>query len=90
MEDEACDCVVEDLLKESFSCSDFASKRKIIEIGRPTPFFYKNGKTVKEYVMPFFYSWYKTELQDSENNLAFCDSVIDTFTEKKLSHGTEV
>jgi hypothetical protein len=37
MEDEVCDCVVEDLLKWPFSCEGFASKKKIIEIGKTTP-----------------------------------------------------
>jgi hypothetical protein len=49
MEDKVCDCVVEDLLKQSFSYRDFASKKKIIEIGRPSiPFSHKNGETIKE------------------------------------------
>jgi hypothetical protein len=37
MEDKVCDFVVEDVLKHSFSCRDFASRKKIVEIGRPTP-----------------------------------------------------
>jgi hypothetical protein len=38
MEDEVCDCVVEDLLKHSFPFSDLASEKKIIEIGRTNRF----------------------------------------------------
>jgi hypothetical protein len=37
MEDEVCDCFVEILLKQSFYCTDFASEKKIIHIGTPTP-----------------------------------------------------
>jgi hypothetical protein len=48
MEDEVCDCIVEDLLKQSFSYRDVTSKKKIIEIGRPTPFSHKNVETIKE------------------------------------------
>jgi hypothetical protein len=33
--EEVCDCVAEDLLNQSFSCRDFAYKKKIIEIRRP-------------------------------------------------------
>jgi hypothetical protein len=47
-EDDICDGVVEDVLKLSFSCRDFASKKNIIEISRPTAFSHKKGETVKE------------------------------------------
>jgi hypothetical protein len=35
MEDGVCECVTEDLLKMSFSSSDFASEKKTNERGRP-------------------------------------------------------
>jgi hypothetical protein len=47
MEDEVCDCFVENLLKQSFYCRDFTSKNKITGIDR-------NGETIKEQVTPFF------------------------------------
>jgi hypothetical protein len=52
MDDEVSDCVVEDLLKHSFSCRDFASTKKRIEIGRPTPFLTKMVKQSKT-ITPF-------------------------------------
>jgi hypothetical protein len=70
-----CDCVswkkkfvtvVEDLLKQSFSCRDFASKKKIIEIGRPTPFLTKMMKHSKNRLHNSSDFLYETEFQDLE------------------------
>jgi hypothetical protein len=82
MENEVRDCVVEDLLKQLFSCRDFSSKNKIMEKGRQTPFLTKMVKQSKNGLCHIFDSWYKTELQDLENSLNFCNSMIDIFTEK--------
>jgi hypothetical protein len=41
MEDEVSDCVVEDLLRLPLSYRNFACKKKITEIGGPTPFLTK-------------------------------------------------
>jgi hypothetical protein len=73
--------LLEDLLKQSFSCRDIASKKKIIEIGRPTPFLTKMVKQSNR-LRHFSYSWYKNELQDLENIPNFGDSVINTSAEK--------
>jgi hypothetical protein len=61
MEDDVCDCVVEDLLKESFSSRDFDSKKKIVKVGRPTPFLTKMVKQSKNRFRHFSYSWYKAD-----------------------------
>jgi hypothetical protein len=48
MEDEVCDCVVENLLKRQFYCRDFASKNEIIETAdQSTPFLTKMVKQSK-------------------------------------------
>jgi hypothetical protein len=48
MHDEVCGCVVEELLKQFFSCADLGSWKKIIEIGKPAPFITKNSETIAE------------------------------------------
>jgi hypothetical protein len=50
MEDEVCGCVVEDLLKQG----DFASKKQVSEIGRPTTFLTTVVKQSKNGLIPFF------------------------------------
>ncbi|KDR18839.1 zinc finger MYM-type protein 1-like [Zootermopsis nevadensis] len=62
MEDEVCDCAIEDLLKQSFSCRDFATKKRIIETGRPIPFLTKMVKLSKNRLRHFSDSWYNTDL----------------------------
>jgi hypothetical protein len=59
--DEVCYCVVEELLKQSFFCRDFASMKKIVAIGRPTPFLTKTAKQLKNSLRHFSDSWYKTD-----------------------------
>jgi hypothetical protein len=63
MKDEDCDCVVEDLIEQSFSCIHFTSEKKVIEIGRPTPFFFTKMVKQRTGYAIFSDSWYKAEIQ---------------------------
>jgi hypothetical protein len=47
MGDEVCEYVVKYLLKRSFSCRDFASMGKIIEMGQPVTFLTRMMKQSK-------------------------------------------
>lgn len=74
--------VLEDLLKQSLSCRNFISEKKIIEIGRPASFFTKMVKQSKNMLCDFSDFWCKTELQNLEHSLGFFECMIDIFTEK--------
>jgi hypothetical protein len=47
MEDDVCDYVAEDLLKQSCPCRSIASKKKVLETGTNC-LSLKNGETIKE------------------------------------------
>jgi hypothetical protein len=74
--------LVKDLLKQAFSCWDFASKKKIAGKGGPTPFLTKVVKTIQRLentILRFFL--YRTEFQDLENSPNFCDFMIFSLEE---------
>jgi hypothetical protein len=53
MEDDVYDYVAEDLLKQSCTCRSFASKKKILETGKPTPYLKKMVKQSKNRLQHF-------------------------------------
>jgi hypothetical protein len=65
--------------RESFSCRNFASMKKIIEIGRPAPFLTKMVKQSKNRLRHSSDSWYKLNFKTWK---IVRTSVIDIFTEK--------
>jgi hypothetical protein len=56
MEDDVYNYAAEDLLKQLCPCRSFASKKKILETGRPTPYLTKMAKQSKKRLHHFFYS----------------------------------